>query len=192
VRRLALLSALLALGVAACGSTSEPAAEAPPPPPTLRAADLPDLGIARVRSLTVPGLAEDALAPAKLEGILGAAGFLGGSEREFSGHTAIFDHVIARALRFESPAGARAYLAWLRSHPDDLLGASLPARPFTPGADPVAWALDRCDSCKKEVPAFMAAWRRGDVVGFLLAAGPGVDRRAFDSLARRLDARIGA
>ena len=184
-RLLLLLLSLVAL--AACGSEEEQAA---PPPPTLPATALPALDN-RARTLDAEALAEDAREPGELTALLDEAGFLSGSEREFSGRTKTFDHVVARSLRFESPEGADEYLHWLGGHGDDFLGAAEPAELAPLGEAAVAYTLARCGTCKKELPTFLAGWRRGDVVLTLLAAGSGGNPDRFETLARRLDAVLG-
>jgi hypothetical protein len=184
--RLVLAGLALALVLTGCGAEEE----ASGPPPTLPAAALPELA-SRARALDADALAADALRPAPLASLLEEAGFEGGSEREFSGKTTTFDHVVARALRFESAQGAEAYLDWLRGHGNDILGRAVPAELASPGESGVAFVLARCGTCKKEVPTFLAGWRRGTTVLSLLAAGPGANPERFDSLASELDERAG-
>jgi hypothetical protein len=186
VRLLLCIVALVALLAAGCrsGTGAESAPEAPPA--TLPARALPDL-TSRARTLDVSALAADALQPAALEALLRDAGYVMGSEREFSGKTRTFDHVVARTLGFADAAGADAYLDWLRRHGDDILGRAEPAGLSPPGGSGVVFRLARCGSCKKELPTFLAGWRRGDTVLTLLAAGSGADEARFSSLAGRLD-----
>lgn len=174
---------VVALTLAGCGSDGP---EAAVPPPTLSADALPELD-SRPRILDVHALAADALEPGDLADLLVGAGFKTGREREFSGKTTSFDHVVARALRFGSASGAEAYLGWLRKHGDDLLGKAEPTRLAPPSASNVAFTLVRCGTCKKELPTFLAGWRRGNLVLSLLAAGPGVNADRFEVLAHELD-----
>ena len=110
-----------------------------------------------------------------------------GSEREFSGKTRTFDHVVARTLVFESEEGALAYLGWLRGHGDDVLGRADPAKIAPPGDAGVAFTLEHCGTCKKELPTFLAGWQRGETVLTLLAAGSGANPARFTALAREHD-----
>jgi hypothetical protein len=190
VRRSLVLAAFLVVSVVGCGSESKDAGPPPPPPPTLPATALPDLD-SRSRTLDVEALAEDALERDELADLLSEAGFENGSEREFSGRTKTFDHVIARSLRFDSEDGADSYLGWLGKHGDDILGAADPAQVTPLGESSVAYTLARCGTCKKELPTFLAGWRRGAVVLTLLAAGSGGNVDRFDALARELDAVLG-
>lgn len=183
---LALVVLVLSPLAAGCGTGEEQAA-----PPTLPPNVLPELSSER-RSLDRPSLAADAFAPNALSHLLDDAGYVRGVEREFFGRGEIFDHVVARGLRFETTGGAERYVGWVRSHPRDLLGRAKAERRLELGSSGVLLALIPCGTCKKELPTYLAAWRRGDVVLSLLASGRGVDREHFAALAQKLDARMGA
>ena len=179
------LAALLVLAAGtACGSESETAPA--PAPRTLPAAALPELA-SRARTLHPAAVAADALQPASVERLLDEAGYVTGREREFSGRTKIFDHVVARTLVFETPLGAGTYVAWLQGHGDDVLGRAERAKLAAPGDDAAVFTLAPCGTCKKELPTFFAGWRRGETVLTLLAAGSGANPKRFSALARRLD-----
>jgi hypothetical protein len=180
------LAAILVVAATACGSGS--GAETPPPDP-LPAKALPELS-SSVRTLDRAALATDALAPAQLETLLDEAGYVTGREREFSGKTKMFDHVVARTLRFDDEEGAEQYLRWLRAHGTDFLGRAAPAPPPVRADSAVAFVLVRCGTCKKELPTFLAGWRDGPLVASLLAAGPGVNKESFAALAREVDAAV--
>jgi hypothetical protein len=176
------LALAVVLGAAACGSDDGP----PAPPATLGAAALPELD-SRARTLDAAAVAFDALEPASLQQLLAESGYRTGSEREFSGKTKTFDHVVARTLVFETTGGALAYLGWLRGHGDDVLGRAVPATIKPPGDTGVAFALERCGTCKKELPTFLAGWQRGEAILTLLAAGSGANPTRFAALAREHD-----
>lgn len=181
--RLLLSAFLLALAAAACG-----AEEAAPPaaPATLPAAALPELD-SSARTLDAASLADEAFEPDALAALLAEGGYVTGREREFSGKAAVFDHVVARTLVFETQQGADAYLGWVRGHGDEVLGRAAPAKVRPPGEGGVAFTLERCGTCKKELPTFLAAWRREATVLTLLAAGDGADPASFSALAHELD-----
>jgi len=182
--RLLLPAVLLLLALAAACGTEE--AAPPAPPETLPASALPELD-SRARVLDTVALAADSYEPADLEALLSAVGYLTGREREFSGKTETFDHVVARTLVFESSHGADAYLGWLRGHGNDVLGRAVPA-PIAPPADGgIVYTLEPCGTCKKELPTFLAGWQRGRTVLTLLAAGSGASPERFSALARELD-----
>jgi hypothetical protein len=180
--RLLLLALAVLFAAAACGSGDDPQ----PAPSTLGASALPQLE-SRVRTLDAAAVAFDALQPTSLQQLLAASGYETGREREFSGKTKTFDHVVARTLVFETQDGALAYLDWLRGHGDDVLGKAVPAKVVPPGDGGVAFALKRCGNCKKELPTFLAGWRRGETVLTLLAAGSGANPARFTALVREHD-----
>jgi hypothetical protein len=182
--RVALVAALLVLVVAACGSNGDERQEAPPA--SLPGSALPDLD-SRARSLSAEALAADSYEPEALADLLDEARFVSGSEREFSGKTRTFDHVVARTLLFEDDQGAETYLGWLRTHGEDFLGRVEPAKVSPPGESGVAFALAACGTCKKEIPTFLAGWRRGSTILTLLAAGSGANPERFSALAEQFD-----
>ena len=186
--RLTLLGLLLLAVAAGCGAGDENAAT--PRPATLPASALPDLE-QRARALPLGALAADSLKPEPLRQLLEESGYVTGSEREFSGKTRTFDHVIARTLAFEKPEGAEAYLGWLGTHGDDFLGRAQPEKLALPGTSGVAFTLAACGTCKKELPTFLAGWRRGATVLSLLASGSGANPERFGALARNLDGTVG-
>lgn len=178
---------VVALATTACGSGEEGAA---PAPATMSGSALRELD-SRERTLDAATLADDSYEPEELARVLEEGGYVIGSEREFSGKSRTFEHVVARTLRFEHATGAEHYLDWFRLHPDDFLGRSEPAKLSPPGQSGVAFALAACGSCKKEVPTFLAGWRRGEVVLTLLAGGSGANTERFSALARQLDETVG-
>jgi hypothetical protein len=183
--RLFLLATVAAL-LAGCGTAEKTAG----PPETLPASALPELA-SNARTLDADALAVDAFQPHELSQLLAEAEFEVGREREFSGRTRTFDHVVARTLRFENSAGADAYLDWLSRHGQDILGRVEPAKLTLPGDGGVAFTLFRCGTCKKELPTFLAGWRRGETVLTLLAAGSGANPQRFGALVGELDATLG-
>ncbi|MSO96449.1 MAG: hypothetical protein EXQ81_11790 [Thermoleophilia bacterium] len=174
------------VGVAAiaagCGG-SEPAPDLSPP---LASALLPELA-SRDRSLPTRELAQDALEPSDLAALLDDAGYRGGTEREFSGHTDTFDHVVARTLVFGDAEGADEYADWIADHTRDFAGPSRSLTPMVLGAErSLLFELEPCPTCKKQLPTWFGAWRRGSTVSYLLVAGRNVDRRTFGNLAGQL------
>ena len=140
--------------------------------------------------LSVDALAQDAFEPEELASVLDEAGYVTGHEREFSGKSRTFDHVVARTLVFEDVDGAETYLTWMRGHASEVLGTAEQTKIVPPGSSGAAYKLVRCGTCKKELPTYLAGWRRGSTVLWLLAAGSGADSR-FGTLARDLDAVLG-
>jgi hypothetical protein len=187
--RLSLVALLVLALTTGCGADEE-SAPTTPAPPTLPASALPDLEH-RGRALGLEALAADSLEPAPLRQLLQDSGYVTGSEREFSGKTATFDHVIARTLVFEDMNGADDYLGWLGKHGHDFLGRADPAKLSLPGDSGVGFTLAACGTCKKELPTFLAGWRRGATVLSLLASGSGANPERFGVLARELDGTVG-
>lgn len=187
--RLSLLALLVLALATGCGAGEE-SAPTTPMPPTLPASALPDLE-QRARALGLGALAADSLEPEPLRQLLEESGYVTGSEREFSGKTPTFDHVIARTLVFGDMKGADAYLGWLGAHGHDFLGRADRAELSLPGNSGVGFTLAACGTCKKELPTFLAGWRRGDTVFSLLASGSGANPERFGALARELNGTVG-
>lgn len=183
VRRAVLLA--LVVGVTACGGEIA-ALELPEPLP---ASALPELSH-RDRDLPRDDLAEDSFAPDELHQLLASADYLGGREREFTGHTDTFDRVVARTLRFDSTAGAEQYVAWVASHTRELAGPTRAPEVLPVGEGGLLFELEPCPTCKKQLPTMLAAWRRDGAVGYLLAAGREVDRESLTRLARLVDRSV--
>ncbi len=181
VALVALVALALVAGAAACGGKSDADS-----PATLDASALPGLE-SRSRTLDTGTLAQDSFGPTELAELLEDAGYVSGSEREFYGRTDTFDHVVARALRFASAEGAEAYLGWLAGHADEILGRVEPGAPLPLGESGLLFSLVPCGTCKKELATFLAAWRRGETVLSLLAAGPGASTDSLEQLGRELD-----
>jgi hypothetical protein len=155
---------------------------------------LPAGAVAGARASTGPidaeTLAADALAPEDLLHLIEDAGFADGVERSFGGARGPLDLVVARSLAFADDAGADAYLSWLHDHVSDILGSSEPLRaPGLPsGALFVRHLPDGC--CPKEVPVFLTAWRRGNVVLFLKASGRAARPEPVTRLATAFDRQL--
>jgi hypothetical protein len=149
-------------------------------------ADVVDLP-SDVRVLDLPSVATDGIDPAALAPLLRRWGFLVASEREFHGRGETFDRVLARTLVFTDPAGAGRYLAWIASHPEHVLGPCRSLRPLGLGVDPVLFEMERCGTCRPQLPTFLAIWRRGSSVRYLLASGDRASRRTLEPVAVALD-----
>jgi len=157
--------------------------------PGLPAASLPGYVI-DVTRLDIAALSTDALDPPSLEALLAGAGFEAGAQRRFTARGKRLTEVVARVLRFRSADGAGAYLAWLRAHGADLLGAR--ARAADPPRFPNAIAYSHGPSgcCTKDTFQYFAAWTRGSYALTLLVGGPGAGRQSAVPLAEELDARV--
>lgn len=184
--RFPLAVVLGALALAGCGG-SDPASRSAPLDPSV----LPEL-TARERELPPEALAADAFEPDVLAAILDGGGYAGGRERELSGHGTTFDHVLARTLVFADTDGADTYLDWVRTHTLDLVGRTREREAPQLGDRALLFELEPCASCRKQLPTFVAAWRRDGRVAYLLASGRGVARASFLRLAGELDASFAA
>jgi hypothetical protein len=154
--------------------------------PALPGEALPELR-SQTSTIGFQAVTAEALDPADLEGVLQDAGFLSGRERRFSGRTSGFTNVVTRVLAFETPDGATAYVDWVRSHPDNLIGKFTAEEPLDlPGSPFLAvHAPDPC--CPKDLPIYLSAWRRDTFVLFVRASGPGAGRRNVTQLAEKMD-----
>ena len=180
----ALLLVALATLAAGCGGDRSVSLPAP-----LETSALPGL-TARDRDLPAGVLAADAFAPDELRVLLEDGGYAGGREREFTGHTDTFDHVLARTLRFDRPAGAAAYLDWVAAHTFELVGRTRPRAPLALGPGSLLFELEPCGTCKKQLPTLVVVWRRDGAVGYVLASGRKVDRGTVGPLAGAVDATL--
>ncbi|MEO8289708.1 MAG: MFS transporter [Gaiellaceae bacterium] len=191
-RRVVVVAAALiaVLVVTGCGGGAQQSAGGSEPSPAVTSSLLPDLS-SRARELDRGTLAKDAFDPESLASLLADAGYVGGSEREFSGRTEIFDHVVVRTLDFGDGSGAETYLGWLEEHADEVLGPVLARSPLDLGEAGFLRELDRCVSCHAQQPTLLAGWREGSRVFTLLAAGAGVDPGSLEALAHRVDDAVG-
>lgn len=166
------------------------ARDAVPVPAGLPADALPGME-SEVAVLGAGALARDALDPAALEDLLGDVGYVSGRQRTFSGPGERFSLAITRVLVFESIAGAGRYVAWLRAHPEDLLGGAQTLDPLDLPGSPFLMIHLPGGCCPKAVPIYLSAWQRGPTVLFLKASGRKADVPAFEELAEELDVVVG-
>lgn len=167
---------------AACGR-AEPTPAAPP----VVARDLVPGLDSDVTVLGTAEVAEDGSDPGAVAEVLRRSGFVVASQREFHGMSESFNRVLARTAVFRDERGAETYLSWLAAHPDAILGPSERVRPLVLGRPSVLFALERCGTCHAELPTYLAAWRRGATVRFLLASGRQASKRTLLPIAMALD-----
>ena len=188
MRRVAVVALLAALALAtACGEGTD--ATSSPPVRPVGGFSVEGLH-ARARVLDQATLAADSFHPDELDALLSGGGYVTGRERELTGKTKTFDHVVLRSLVFGEAKGAEAYLDWLRAHPDEVLGQSTRAEVVPPPSDDgFVLKLVACGTCKKELPTYFAAWRVDSRAFTLLAAGSGAGSR-IQSLVERAGATV--
>ena len=171
----------LTLVAAGCGGTHTAT-----PPAALPANAIVGLK-SRERTLPAPALVAEALDHTRLAQLLEQRGYVAGSEREFYGRSLPFSHVTARTLQFADERGAAAFLSWAQKHAVDTVGALRSKRPLRIG-DGGAILRARGCGCHGEAPTFLALWRHGARVFWLLASGEGATGNRVTALAHTLDA----
>ncbi len=175
--------------VCGCSARDTDRAEPVTLPPPIERTVLSQLAF-RDRALPADALAADGFEPDHLAALLESAGYVGGREREFTGHTTTFDHVVARTLRFARPSGATDYLRWIATHTSDLVGPTHALQRLPVGDDAILVELEPCPTCKKQLPTLVAAWRRGSSVGYVVAAGRDADRHTIQPLVEAVDTTV--
>lgn len=188
---LALVSLALALALAACGSGSGSgststgsSAAAAAVPPTLPAAAVPYLPSVH-KPLTAAFLAREAEVPS-LTVRLSGWGYEAGADRYFQGESKRLQVVDSRTLRFRNPAGAGAYVKFMRGHLSPILGSFPTVRAFAvdAGERGILAAGQECQ-CHLANPSFLALVAHGSTVTWLEINGPGATRRRLDALIAR-------
>jgi hypothetical protein len=170
---------LIAFLWVAPGIAAVPMVPAPP------AGALPDLH-SRARPLRPAALVAETVDHGGLQRVLERGGYVAGSEREFFGRNAVFNHVTERVLRFDNRTGASAYLGWLRAHAAELLGEPRSVSAAGIGTDGFLYRPRGC-GCHSDTPTYLVAWRRGHLVLTVLASGNGASPKTTGMLARSLD-----
>jgi hypothetical protein len=190
IARIAAASALLLASCASSIPTKDLHAPDSEVVPVLPASTLPRM-TSEASVVGTDDLTSEVTRPEGLHAVLAGAGFQGGVQRAFGGGAGAFSRVVARGLRFDSEAGAAAFVAWFDDHaPQEFLSA----RRIAPDrvADEVVVFHHRPDGCcHNDVPVFLAAWQRGSTVLFLHAGGRRARVRAFADLIESFDRAAG-
>jgi hypothetical protein len=174
---------LLLVGCAGDPSTSRSAGSVASPSagPLLPASVLPRM-TSTASIVDVDRLADEVVHPDELRALLRQTGFSHGAQRSFVAGTGAFSRVIARALAFQTEAGAAAFVTWFA----DNAGAEvISADRITPEGVPDGVIVfrhvpDGC--CHNDVPVYLAAWQRGPLVLHLHVGGRRANTRAFVDL----------
>lgn len=194
-RRIAAL-ALAAGLLVACGS--DPTVPVPPPAdegqpvasvePISQSA-LPGRAAAPV-ALDARTLALDAVDVSSLETLLQDAGFVAGTQRQFSRTGAGRRRIVARVLTFETRDGAEQYLTWLGGNAADVIGKARPNDDLQAPAGGTVFEHAPNPCCHSETRIFLAAWHRGHTVVTLQVDGPAARAEAIPELLSQLDEAV--
>ena len=186
-----LVAALLS---SAC-STAQPTSAPPPttaPPPVLD--PIPETALpghpADPIDLDAGSVAVDAVDIAGLEALLDEAGFVGGTQRQFSRVRGGRRRILARVLMFETPEGASAYVAWLRNHGDEVIGKAAPTANLRVPRHGVVLVHEPNPCCHNETRMFLAMWHEGSTVVTIQIAGEGARETDVPELLSQLDAAV--
>jgi hypothetical protein len=169
---------------ASSGTTGSASALQPIPPTALpgRPADPIDLNAHSV--------AVDAVDVAGLQTLLDEAGYVGGTQRQFSRVRGGRRRMLARVLSFETPRGAAVYVAWLRDHADEVIGDAAPNAGLRVPRNGVVLVHEPNPCCHNETRMFLAVWHQGSTVVTIQIAGEGARESDVPDLLARLDAAV--
>lgn len=180
------------------GSACSNAQPTPDPP----AHTAPSLVLGSIPATALPGhpadaidldsgsVAEDAVDVAGLEALLDEAGFVGGTQRQFSRVRGGRRRILARVLSFETPGGAAAYVAWLGDHADEVIGDAAPNAGLRAPSHGVVLVHEPNPCCHNETRIFLAMWHRGSAAVTIQIAGEGARESDVPDLLARLDSAI--
>jgi hypothetical protein len=141
-------------------------------------------------NLDAGSVAVDAVDVAGLEALLGKAGFVGGTQRQFSRVRGGRRRILARVLSFETPEGAAAYVAWLRDHADEVIGDVAPSAGLRAPSHGVVLVHEPNPCCHNETRIFLAMWHQGSTVVTIQIAGEGARESDVPELLSQLDAAV--
>jgi hypothetical protein len=140
--------------------------------------------------LDAGSVAVDAIDVAGLEALLDKAGFVGGTQRQFSRVRGGRRRMLARVLSFETPGGAAVYVAWLRDHADEVIGDAAPNAGLRVPSHGVVLVHEPNPCCHNETRMFLAMWHEGSTVVTIQIAGEGARESDVPDLLARLDAAV--
>jgi hypothetical protein len=186
------------LAVALLGSACATRSPISGPPPT----KAPPAALEPIPATALPGhpadpidldagsVAVDAVDVAGLESLLDEAGFVGGTQRQFSRVRGGRRRILARVLSFEGPEGAAAYVAWLRDHADQIIGEVAREAELRAPSHGVVLVHEPNPCCHNETRMFLAIWHRGSTVVTIHIAGEGARESDVPDLLFRFDAAV--
>jgi hypothetical protein len=140
--------------------------------------------------LDVAAVSVDAVDVAGLASLLDEAGFVGGTQRQFSRARSGRRRILARVLSFETPRGAALYLEWLTGHADDVIGDATPNAGVQVPNDGVVFVHEPDPCCHNETRSFLAMWHDGSTVVTIEIAGEGARESDVPELLSQLNEAV--
>ena len=141
-------------------------------------------------NLDAAAIAVDAVDMAGLESLLQGAGFVGGTQRQFSRARAGRRRIMARVLTFETSEGAARYLEWLRGHADEVIGDAARSTELQAPRDGTVFVHEPDPCCHNETRLFLAMWNEGSTVVTIEIGGEGARQSDVPQLLSQLDAAV--
>ena len=154
---------------------------APPLPAVLPASAVAYLP-SRVSPVTTSLLERDADV-SSIPATLGKLGFVSGAQRTFQGPSRRrLQVVVSRTLRFQTPAGAAAYVRFVHDHAGDYVGQIPTLKPLS-SAGRSGWMIvaPLC-ACHMAQPDLLAVVSGGRNVTWLMVNGPGAKPKVLRAL----------
>ena len=140
--------------------------------------------------LDASSIASDAVDVTALEALLDQAGFVEGTQRQFSRVHGGRRRILARVLTFETAEGASAYVAWLGDHGDEVIGKATPSASLRVPRHGVVLVHEPNPCCHNETRMFLAMWHEGPTVVTIQIAGEGARETDVPELLSLLDAAV--
>ena len=153
----------------ACGSGSASSSSADAPPAVLAASAVPYLP-STAQVLDASSLAHQDALPAVADKLSGW-GFRSAAQRTFQGQSKHLQIVVSRTVQFDTPAGASAYLDYLRANADTVNGVSTQKPQTNRGRSGVVVHPQAC-ACHMAAATFIGLLRDGSRVSYLSLTGP--------------------
>ena len=173
-----LIAALAAAVVAGCGSSA-----AAGPPPTLPTGAVPYL-TSSVKPLSPARLAREAGDPTFARR-LRRWGFQAGADRYFQGESRRLQVVDSRTLRFRGSDGATAFVTFMRTHLNPILGSFPQVSGYlSRGRRGILAVAQECQ-CHLANPTFLAVVVHRGIVSWLEINGPAATRGRVKTLLAR-------
>ena len=186
-----LVAALLGTACSAAQPTSGPTPTTTPPPvlEPIPVTALPGHPADPI-DLDAGSVAVDAVDVAGLEALLDEAGFVGGTQRQFSRVHGGRRRILARVLSFETPGGAAAFVAWLRDHVGEVIGDAAPNTDLAAPRGGFVFVHQPDPCCHNETRSFLAIWHQGSTVVTIEIAGEGARGSDVPELLSQLDSAV--